>query len=148
MSAIKPVIRKESKAGDAAVHGLFNGVLAGGAMIAHLILAGLVLGEGPGTVLSRFNMNSDASPIVGAFLHLAVAGVYGMLFGLLRHLAFLRRPLERFPGWLFGLTYGLVLYIIAEAILLPGASPLREIAAIHFLVAHLLYGLVLGLLNT
>jgi len=41
-----------------------------------------------------------------------------------------------------------LLLLVAEAIVPPGASsPLRAIPALHFAVAHGLYGLTLGILN-
>jgi hypothetical protein len=148
MAEIKHLIRKELNAGDAAVHGLYSGVLAGIAMAAYLVLVGLLLGDSPAVVLGHFDPNASASPLTGTVLHLATAGVYGLLYGLAWWLVFHRKPFSKLPGWLVGLAYGLLLYVIAEAILLPGASPLRETVTIHFLLAHLLYGLVLGLLNT
>ena len=44
-----------------------------------------------------------------------------------------------------GLVYGLALLLVAQGLTLIGAGvPLREISAVHFALAHLIYGLVLG----
>jgi hypothetical protein len=44
-----------------------------------------------------------------------------------------------------GVTYGLALWLLANYVLLPvSASPLREIPALDFVLAHLVYGGALG----
>jgi hypothetical protein len=56
----------------------------------------------------------------------------------------MRRPV---PLWPAGLAYGLVLLLVAEVIVLPATgSPLRDIPIVHFALAHVIYGVVLGLL--
>ena len=50
-------------------------------------------------------------------------------------------------GLLAGALYGLALLAVAKLVALPaGGSALAEIPTLHFAVAHLLYGAVLGLL--
>ncbi len=131
--------------GDAAVDGLLAGIAAGGLMAAYLILVGLAQGEAVGTRLGRFDPGQEGSPMTGLLAHLAVAGVYGALFG-----AGWRLTPSRWrtgPARVFGgLTFALALFIFAERVLLPGAaSGLRAIPVMHFAVAHAVYGLTLGL---
>lgn len=141
------VIEKEITTGDAAVDGLFGGVVAGVLMAAYLVVVGLVTGEGPGTLLGRFAAGEGTSPATGALLHLAVSGVYGTLFGAGWHLIVRHRGPSR-PAWAGGLAYGLVLLIVSEVAFLAGAeSPLQKIPLVHWAVAHGIYGLVLGFLT-
>ena len=139
-------VTKNSTTGDAAVDGLFGGVMAGMAMAVYLVLVGLAAGEGLGTMLSRFALDEGTAPLVGALNHLAVAGIYGVLFGVVWRLTARIRP-GWLPAGLGGLAYGLILLLLARVIILPGAaSPLLEVSAIHFTLAHLIYGLTLGFL--
>lgn len=147
MTDNKPLAAKKTTMGDAAVDGLIAGIGAGALMAAVLVVAGLLVGDGPGVVLGRFDPGAAASPVTGGLMHLAVSGVYGALFGLGRRLISGWQPLSRLPGWLIGLVYGLLLWAVAQASLLSGAeSPLRELPALPFALAHVLYGLALGLL--
>lgn len=133
------------KTGDAAVEGLLAGVAAGAAMAAWLVIAGLLAGEGPASVLARFDPGAAASPVTGALIHLAVSAVYGLLFGVIYRLAGRGRLAGRTAGALIGLAYGLALLLMArELISAPAGAALREIPALHFAVAHLIYGAVLG----
>ena len=142
MNESKVVSSKSATAGDAAVDGLLSGIVAGVVMAVYLVVVGLVMGEGPGIVLSRFDPGEAPSPLTGALMHLAVAGVYCVAFGPIARWIGRRATL---PGWLIGLVYGLGVLLIAEVILLPGTnSPLREIPVLHFGVAHVVYGLTLG----
>ncbi|MFQ5880583.1 MAG: hypothetical protein ACE5IZ_10475 [Dehalococcoidia bacterium] len=151
----KQLTQKERTIGDAAVDGLFRGIIAGALMAAYLVAVGLAAGEGPGTVLARFAPGEGASPLVGALLHLAVSGVYGMLFGLGWHLITRRWPFGRLragsfgglPAWVGGLVYVVALLILTEVVILPGTdSPLREVPFVHFALAHIIYGMTLGFL--
>ena len=136
---------KEVTLGDAAVDGLLAGGGAGVLMAAYLIVAGLVMGETVGVVLGRFDPGQGGAPLVGALAHLATAGVYGVIFGLLAR--FVPRGWQgRVPGWLAGLVYGLALFAVALVLLPAVASPLQEIPRLHFAVAHVIYGLTLGFL--
>jgi hypothetical protein len=144
MANSNPLVLEQKTIGDRVVDGLLAGLGAGLTMIAYLVIVGLVMGEGPTVVLGRFNPAGSVSPLSGILLHLAVAGVYGALFGLLRRLLGRRWP-RRLPTWLVGLVYGLALLFIAEGILLPGSnSPLQAVEPLHFTLAHVVYGLVLG----
>ena len=143
MSQMKNLVAKRSTLGDAAVDGLFAGLGAGIVMAVYLVAAGLIGGDGPALVLSRFDPSVTASPPMGALIHLAVASVYGMLFGV----AYRFVPLAWLPTWLMGLVYGMVLLAFAEAVVLPSAeSLLRAVPFWSFGLAHLIYGVTLGVL--
>jgi hypothetical protein len=134
-------------AGDAAVDGLLAGAAAGMAMAAYLAAIGLVAGEGPAVVLARFDPSGAgaASTLIGAVMHLAVSAVYGLLFGLIYRLTGRGRLAGRAAGALMGLVYGLALLLVAQGLASTSAGvPLREISGVHFALAHLIYGLVLG----
>ncbi|MEK7277035.1 MAG: hypothetical protein AAB427_06780 [Chloroflexota bacterium] len=149
MTDNKPLAAKKTTMGDAAVDGLIAGIGAGVVMAAVLVVAGLLTGDGPGVVLGRFDPGTAASPVTGGLMHLAVSGVYGALFGLGRRLISGWQPVSRLPGWLIGLAYGLGLWAVAQASLLSGAeSPLQEVPALYFALAHAVFGLTLGLAMT
>ncbi|MFQ5854280.1 MAG: hypothetical protein ACE5LU_01355 [Anaerolineae bacterium] len=81
-------------------------------------------------------------------MHPAQAAVYGALFGVRWQLVGRRRRSSVLTV-LAGLAYGLVLLLVAKAIILPGtALALREIPFVHFSVAHGIYGLVVGFLTS
>ncbi len=143
MNKSKPLIYPAT-IGDAAVDGLLGGLVAGIGMAGYLVIVGLTAGEGPGLVLGRFAPSAEASALTGALMHLAVSGVYGMLFGLGWWLLVRWRGV---PAWLAGLIYGIVLLLVAEAIILPSTgSPLAQIPLVHFALAHGIYGVILGFL--
>jgi hypothetical protein len=146
MTEITHMTRKERTAGDAAVDGLCSGVLAGIGMAVYLLAAGLLGGEAPALLLGRFDPGQAASPMNGLLAHLAVSGVYGLLFGLAWRLGSRwRQP----PAWLAGLAYGVALLLVAESFTLRisgMSSPLLGIPLVHIAISHLIYGLVLGVL--
>ena len=144
MADSKGLTQKETTLGDAAVDGLLAGGGAGVLMAAYLIVAGLAVGEGLTVILGRFDPGGTASPVVGALTHLAVSGIYGALFGIGWRIV-PRGWRGRWTGLGAGLGYGLALFGVAVALLLPATtSPLSEIPALHFAAAHALYGLALG----
>ena len=141
----KTVDERRQTAGDAAVDGLLAGAAAGIAMAAYLVVIGLVAGEGPASVLARFDPARQGAPLIGAVIHLAVSAVYGLLFGLIYRLIGRGRLAGRTAGALMGLVYGLALLLVAQGLAVVSMGvPLREISAVHFAIAHLVYGLVLG----
>ena len=143
----KTVGERRQTAGDAAVDGLLAGAAAGIAMAVYLVVAGLLAGEGPAVVLARFDPAGAgaASSLIGALMHLAVSAVYGLLFGLIYRLTGRGRLAGRAAGALMGLVYGLALLLLAQGLAVVSMGvPLREISAVHFAIAHLVYGLVLG----
>lgn len=149
MVETKQFEREEQSAGDAAVEGLFAGVLAGISMAVYLVVAGLWQGEMPGEVLVRFAPAGASAPLQGLLLHLAVSGIYGLLFGLLCQIA---SQLWKWapPAWqagAAGVLYGLALYFFAQAVILPGTgSALTGFSPIHFALAHIIYGISLGMI--
>ncbi len=131
---------KSKTVGDRAVDGLLAGLAGGTAMAVYLILAGLLAGTGAGEVLSRFGPQS-VNPVQGALTHLAVSGIYGALFGTVAG----SRD-GRVPIWVRGSIYGIVLFLLAHYVLLPGSvTPLAEMPVNHFFMAHVVYGLALGI---
>lgn len=142
---------RDKTASDALIDGLLAGIGAGAAMVLLLLLTGL-LGGGEaasiGIILSRFDPLGAGNPMTGLFTHIAVSAIYGLLFGLiLLILARLWAPVRRL-GWLVGLVYGLVLYGIARGAFSAGVdSGLAQFPTTILLSAHVLYGLVLGLLT-
>jgi len=129
--------------GDTAVSGLFNGLLAGLAMAAVIVLFSLASGNGL-AYLGYFSSGAAVAPLQGLVGHLAVSAIYGMLYALLRRWFGLQR-LERLPGWLTGVMYALLLWALAIGVLLPAANSLfLSLSWVVFFSAHIAYGLVLG----
>lgn len=144
MTDIKRVMPRPSTWEDAAVDGLINGVLAGAVMATFLAVAGLLGGESPISLFARFDPSSRLQPLAGALTHLAVAGVYGVLFGIAFRLIARRVRLVG-AALLIGAAYGMLLLVIAETVILPGShSPLLELPTWELAASHLVYGLTLG----
>jgi hypothetical protein len=142
------VTQRTATLGDAAVSGLLAGGGAGVVMMLYLAAVGLAQGDALGTTLGRFDagvVGPGGSPLVGLLAHLATAAVYGALFGGAGR--FVPKGWRgRVPSWLAGVGYGLILWGLALAALLPAlATSLRAIPPLHFAIAHGLYGLVLGI---
>jgi len=132
--------------GDAAVDGLLSGVAAGAVMAAYLLAAGWAAGRGWDWVLRQFDPGAAPTPFIGAATHLAVSGVYGLAFGgLWRPIA---RVWRRPRPWLAGLSYGLLLWLLALAVLSSrssgGSAFLAGFGPLPLAVAHAVYGLALG----
>lgn len=141
------VVKEKFETGDVTVDGLFHGALAGALMLVFLGIAGIARGESPLDLLSRFAPNPDASPVIGALLHLAVSAIYAAVFYAVWNVLSARR--RRGPSArrdvLAGLLFGSALFLLAQWIILPGtASPLAAIPPAMFMAAHLVYGLALG----
>lgn len=129
--------------GDDAVDGLLRGTSAGVLMAAYVIVVGWLGGESVASTLGRFDPGHSGGALAGSLAHLATAAVYGALFGAAWHV--LQPGRARLPGWLAGLAYSVLLLALANGVLLPWmASALRGVPAVHFFVAHLLYGVTLG----
>jgi len=138
---------QDTKFSDVAVDGLFAGLVAGLVMAACLSVTALLRAEMPGMLFSRFYPAEAASPWTGFLMHLAVSGVYGILFGCVYYLACSLPRLVFFPRrtLALGIGYGVGLFILAWYVLLPAsASPLRQLPFWDFGLAHLVYGLILG----
>lgn len=141
MTDDKTITRGQLSSGDRAVSGLLHGLLAGLPMAAALIVAAVAVGDGWQKAVSVFSPFGQDAPLQGLLLHLGVSAVYGMLFGLLQPLI----P-RRLRGWAAGLGYGLLLFCVADYVLLPKAHvPMADLPAPALLLGHLIYGLVLGL---
>ncbi len=128
--------------GDAAISGLFGGLLGGLAMALVILLFSLAAGQGP-AYLGYFSTNTPFPPIQGLLMHLAVSSIYGMLYGLM--LFWTRLERLKVPGWLAGLIYALLLWVFAVTVLLPAAQSLMlRLPWYVFFGGHVAYGLVLG----
>ncbi len=132
MSQTKSAI-SSTRIGNVAVDGLLGGLGAGTVMLLFLLIAELIRGVGPATVLARFDLGSTTSPLTGALTHLAVAGVYGLVFGI----AWALTALNKLPAVLTGTIYGFALFVLAEAVMLPGThSALLAIPISSFALAR------------
>lgn len=152
MDHSNPVQARSISPTDTLINGLVGGILAGLGMLAWLLLAGLLTGEAPQALIEKFAIpGQQPNPLSSIFLHLGVSAVYGGIFGALLRLLLrlLPSPESSTAGRLVsGLAYGLLLYLLANAILLPAtASPLSQIAAPALASAHLAYGALLGALT-
>jgi hypothetical protein len=128
---------------DAVINGLFSGVLAGLAMILVLALVGSFTQSKISDLLGLFDPTGNQNIYTGGFAHLAVSAVYGLLFGLLWKLFFLRR---RMPVWIGGMVFGGLIFVFSELFISHGSgTPLLQIPALLFGISHLVYGTTLGL---
>jgi len=137
--------KQAQSTGDKAVDGLLAGLLAGLAMALTLVGVALASGENPGVMMGRFDVVNGNAAATGALLHLAVSGIYGAIFALIYYALVGLRPRIHTYGWLIGLLYSLFLWAVARGVFLPAAaSPLLDIPPVGFILAHVVYGLVLG----
>ncbi len=129
---------------DSAIDGLLSGVAAGLAMALVLVAAGWLTGQTMGATLVRFTLEGAPQPATGALTHVAVSGVYGLLFGLgVRLVGGFRRAPKTL--WLLGAGYGFGLWLFASLVFLTGAAPtMPDTPVILLLSAHLVYGITLG----
>jgi branched-subunit amino acid permease len=75
-----------------------------------------------------------------------VSAIYGVLFGLLLGGVGLIRPSALRWRLLLGMGYGLLLWVLAMGLVLTAVgAPLAQMPAWQFGLAHLVYGLALGL---
>lgn len=140
MSAIRTVNRERSW-GDTAVDGLLAGIMAGAVMMVYLMVVAWIDGGSPLEMAGRFDAMESGSAVVGILLHLATSAVYGIFFALGYRIIGGR---WRYDGLVLGAAYGLLLWLLADAVLLGMVdSPLLQIPA-YFFSGHIAYGLVLG----
>jgi hypothetical protein len=128
-------------AADGVIYGLMGGI------IMYILLAALALfsGENPAALLARFSTGQLTSPIRGLLSHLAVSAIYGALFGMLVWPLLTRFTARRFYGYIGGLLFGSLLFLLSHIAVLPITnSPLGEIPTWEWGLGHALYGLVLG----
>jgi hypothetical protein len=131
---------------EAAVDGLFGGMWAGAAMAVVIIIAGLWNGDTISESISRFSPIESPDPLTAVVTHLALSAVYGLVYAILINIF---HKIFRLSGWinlLMGVPYGLLLWLLAVGVWLPvAASSLIEIPPVMLALAHLIYGLILGL---
>ena len=140
------LMRKEKAWGDMAVDGLLAGLVGGLVMGLFLGLADGLAGRSPLELLGHFDPAQAGSWLTGLLAHLAVSAIYGVVFGLLWGAVGRILPSLVRWGWLVGLGYGLLLWVLAAGVVLTAVgTPLAQIPAWQFALAHLVYGLALGL---
>jgi hypothetical protein len=139
----------QSHIGDAAVDGLIDGALAGLGMALYLVLADLISGGVLLAVLTGFDLGQWSSPLRGLLLHLTLAAIYGAIFSMARRAIVHRRPLVRWASGAIGLAYGVLLWLVAPGMLPTGVEALlRAVTPIDFFIAHVIYGISLGMLSS
>jgi uncharacterized membrane protein YagU involved in acid resistance len=136
--------------------GLIGGIGGGAAMAVIGVVAGILIGRGPwypinllaATAIRSFQSLSPEQlsefslegVFVGTILHLTISIVFGLLFTFL---------LPMFPGHPVGwsLIAGGVLWVFADVVLLLPLNPVmsRNIDVPSFIIAHLVYSIILGL---
>ncbi len=145
----KNMVYREISAGDAAIDGLLSGVLAGLAMAVYLLVYGWFSGIGLLNILALLAPHIESGALVGGLAHLAVSGIYGVVFGV-GYVMFLRRRDYSPPTWVhavIGAAYGLLLLAAAWLVLFPATgAQMQEIPLTHLTIGHVIYGAVLGLL--
>ena len=117
------------------------------------MLAGLVTGAAAGAgALPLLGWSGALGAISGAigYVPWAVAASYCAAFalaGVVYGRVFMRAANDRRGGWLFGISYGFLLWVVGPVTILSWALR-RPVAtgpaAIGLFAAHLLFGLVLG----
>jgi hypothetical protein len=144
MSTTNTVHGRSARVGDAAVGGLLHGLAAGLAMAVFLAAAGLVQGQTPASVLGVLSISGEANVLTGLLGHLAVAAVYGLVWGVA--MAGLGSRMAM-PAMLAGLIYGLVLWGVSQVLVRSIGTQLALLAPWALLGGHLVYGLVVGFLS-
>jgi hypothetical protein len=135
--------------GDAAVDGLFDGALAGLAMALWLVLIDSLSEGTPLAVLTGFDLEQWSSPLRGLVLHLTLAAIYGAIFSIARHAIVRQRSINRWASGAIGLAYGLLLWLIATFVLpISIEALLRAVTPSAVFIAHVIYGISLGLLSS
>ena len=146
MTTSPRVAHSNSSLGDSAVDGLLAGAGAGLLMGLYVAAAGLLAGQGLGSILAQFDPSPTPSALTGVLAHLAMAGVYGIVFAVAWR--WVRRLWRRGPAWLAGALYGGGLWALAQLLLaLPAGQAegwLAGVSPVNLAVAHLVYGLTLG----
>jgi len=119
--------------------------VSGVAMYLSLAAFALLSGESPVAVASHFSTGELTSPWLGLFGHLAVSAIYGALFGALIWPVLRRASDRKIASWLGGLAFAAILLLLAQFAILPNTnSPLDILPYWHWVIAHGVYGLVLG----
>jgi hypothetical protein len=86
--------------------------------------------------------------VVGTIIHFIVAALLGAVFGIVSRRV-LRLPSDYGAQVLAGLIYGMALWVLAYFVVLPIVNPaLLDTYAPSFIIQHLVYGVVTGLIYT
>lgn len=134
--------------GELIVDGLLQGMAAGIVMLVAFLALGLVDGHTPSHILSALGLTNGATPTQGVLVHLAISATYGVLWSLLVVLpARLYLHPVIIPTWeIVGVFFGCLTWLIAEVCLLA-LTGLSLLPWYGLLIAHLLYGGTLGLIQ-
>ena len=140
-----PLSRTREGAGTRSVRGVLMGQAAG-------ILGGIlftVVMYGVGALPSVASLVGSRSPVVGVLVHFVISIVIGSSFGLL----FQRRACSPGAGMSWGLSYGVLWWLLGALTLFPALlrqpvdwSLAAASANYASLIGHLFYGVGLGLL--
>jgi hypothetical protein len=145
MTEKRRVYEQEQTTGDMAVDGLLAGVGAGIISAIYLVIIGLISGQTLAAILGPFDP-TQGNMLVGSLVHLAVSGVYGVLFAILYLWLGRRWSWANNKAWLFGLLYGLILLLVADSASRAGIdTAFSEMPIVNTALFHLIYGLALGL---
>jgi hypothetical protein len=86
--------------------------------------------------------------VTGTLIHLIASALLGMLFGLLSHRV-LKLTTDFGLALLTGMIFGILIWLLAYFVILPLIdSALLETYVPAYIVQHIVYGLVTGLLYT
>lgn len=144
MTAINGLPTTTKTTSAAIIDGFLAGILSGFGMGVLILGVAWLLGHPPLEVLGWFAPSNDGAALTGGLAHLAVSGIYGMLFGWLVHLTRSRRG-NRIPAWLLGLLFGLTIFLFAELFIIPRTvSDLDNIPTWLFGLSHAVFGILLG----
>jgi len=137
-----------------------GGMIAGlGGGLAMIVVAALLTAAGGGDIwrepreiaqpLFGVVVSTDWAPIVvGTILHFLIAGLLGAVFGVVSRRV-LRLPSDYGVPVLAGLIYGMALWALAYFVVLPILNPaLLDTYAPSFIIQHIIYGVVTGLIYT
>jgi hypothetical protein len=135
-----------------------GGTIAGlGGGLAMIVVAALLTAAGGGDVWREpreiaqplfgvVSSNDWAPVLVGTILHFLIAGLLGAVFGIVSR-RMLHLPSDYGVPVLAGLIYGMALWALAFFVVLPILNPaLLDTYAPSFIIQHLIYGVVTGLL--
>ena len=88
----------------------------------------------------------DPGPVlVGTLIHLVVSALLGAIFGIVTR-RWLHLTSDFGTPVLAGLIYGLLIWLVAYFVVLPLLNPaLLEVYAPAFIIQHVVYGVVMGL---
>lgn len=138
--------KRSSVIGDVAVDGLISGVKAGLILAALLLGVGLIAGSSAVEAWVGLLARKGQTLFSAGLIHLAISGVYGVIFALGRYLVTGRRQhsLSMWATFLAGAAYGTVLYFLAGATLLHEYVPL---SGLTLMTLYWIFGVTLAFLS-